>query len=259
VPSLLAIAVVVAVAVLSSPLVPSVTQAESSPTTAVGASASVTTTTTAPPAAAPGSALLVVQQDGKLVMAALLCAGPKGAVVLGLPGVTLLRSGDGFVVLADAFSASDPATLSGPITEAFGVPTSAVAAVEWSGLKGSLAGSAVGSRLPDTLDARGSDAGPVAAVLATALRGAAAGQAASAGWWRADLTGQEEAFQAAVAAEMRAVGGSPWTGQVLEGQMVDSGNGTSYLEPDIQKAREILQATGVAAAAAAANGSPTGG
>jgi hypothetical protein len=58
-----------------------------------------------------------------------------------------------------------------------------------------------------------------------------------------------EAFRATVEAGRAFAGASPWTGRVLVGDMVEYGDGGSYLEPDIQKAKGLLQATGATTAA----------
>ncbi len=109
----LAIVVVAAVAVLSSPLVPDQWPAETAeegsattaavtastavgPSTVAGPGPNVTVSTGLPRTSVAGSALLVVTQDGKPALVALFYAGPKGGAVLGMPGVTLFRSGDRF-------------------------------------------------------------------------------------------------------------------------------------------------------------------
>jgi hypothetical protein len=270
-PAFLAIVVVVAVMVLWSPLAPELGQspsAQGSTTTAAatvssaGPSATVTTggplttsgpgTTSGPatttaiagtPASTPGSALLVVKQDGNVALVALLCAGAKGGVVLGLPGITLLRSGDRFVRLAQAYSPDSPATLAQPVADALAVPLGAVAAIEWSDLRVALTGAAGDFKLPEGLDPQGADAGAVSAVLA-ALLNAGNGAGAAGSWWgQAALTGEVDGFRAAVNAEITSAAGKPWAGQALIGTVVDYGAGATYLEPDLQKAIGVLSET----------------
>jgi hypothetical protein len=260
-PAFFAIVVVAAVAVLSSPLVPTLMSfAATSPATAVtpstsGVAAAVSTNTTASPtqAAAAGSALLVIQQDGKPAVLALFYAGPKGGAVLAMPGGTLVRSGDRFVLLAQAFSRSDPATLAQPVAAAFSVPKSAVASVEWGALRTAVAQGSQGASPPDSLDPAGANSDAVATALAAAMGGKALSGGAG-GWWQPlTMTGQAEAFRATVAAEAKAAGGAPWTGEALGGQTAEYGDGTSYLEPDIQAARAFLATTGAAAGSSSGN------
>lgn len=261
VPALFAIVVAVAVAVLSSPLAPALTSfAAAPPTTAVtpstsGAAAAVSTSTTAPPAqaTAAGSALLVIQLGGRPAVLALFYTGPKGGAVLAMPGATLVRSGDRFVLLAQAFSPSDPTALAQPVAAVFSVPKSVVASIEWGALRAALAPGSPGTALPDTLDAAGTDSGAVAIALAAAMGGKT--QSASAGgWWQPlAMAGQAEAFRATLAAEAKAAGGLSWTGKALGGQTAEDDDGTSYLEPDIQAARAFLAATGTAAGSGSGN------
>lgn len=190
--ALAAIVVVVAVMVLWSPLTPeigpsgqvtgptTVTTAGSVTTAAATDGTATTTNATVTPSASPaGSAVLVVQQGSKAVIVALFHAGRGGGLVLGMPGITLLRSEDRFVELEDAYSPGSPAALAVPIARAFAVPPGAVASIEWGDLRSALGDGAGGAKLPDGLDPKGADAGAVSAVLAATLGGdqAAAGAA----------------------------------------------------------------------------------
>jgi hypothetical protein len=266
-PALLAIVVVVAVMVLWSPLVPAAGESPSGrgSTTTVAATvppavpsvtvttggpaatsgpATTTATTAGAPTSTPGSALLVVKQDGNVALVALFCAGPKGGVVLGLPGITLLRSGDRFVPLAQAYSPDSPAALAQSIAGALAVPLGAVAAIEWSDLRAALASAAVAVNLPEGLDQQGADAGAISAVLAALLNGGNHAGAAGAWWGQAALQGETDAFRAALAAEIALAAGKPWAGQALTGTVVNYGDGAAYLEPDLQKASGVLSGTG---------------
>jgi hypothetical protein len=263
-PALAAIIVVVAVMWLWSPFAPDLqtsttvggpatTGGPGATSAAVPTSGPVTTSaavatspsTTAPPAGPSGSALLVITQDGKATVVALFLAGPKGGVVLGMPGITLLRSGDGFVQLAQAYSPDSAAALAAPVAEALAVPSAAVASIEWTGLRAALAAAAGDTKLPEGLDPQGADAGAVSAVIAATLNKAQAGGAATAGWWgQATLQGQVDAFRASVNAAIVSAGGKPWVGQAITGSVATYGTGETYLEPDLQAAKGLLAGTG---------------
>jgi hypothetical protein len=241
--ALVAIVVVVAVAVLWSPLVPEV--GHGLPAQGGASTTAATTASTVPSAPAPGSALLVVKQDGKVTFVALFYAGPKGGIVLGMPGITLLRSGARFVPLAQAYSPESPAALATPVADALAVPPGAVASIEWRELRTILAGAAGDVKLPEGLDPRGADAGGVSAVLAATLgRGEATGGAAGPWWEQAAIEGEADGFHSAMAAALASAAGRAWVGQVLTGTLVEYGAGETYLEPDLQAAKGVLSGTG---------------
>ncbi len=238
---MLAIVVVVAVAVLSSPVVPDPWPAQMANETSSTTAASTVTTEAVPPAVA-GSGLLVVTQNGDTALVALFRAGPNGGVVLGMPGVTLLRSEDRFVRLADAYSPEALDALARPVAGVLGVPEGAVAAIEWSGLGPALAGAVSGGGLPEELDPQGADAGVLAAVLAAALN---EGGSTAAKWWQGvRLAGDADGFRAALEGAALAAAGSGWTGLALTGDLVEYAAGSAYWEPDVQAARTALAGTG---------------
>ena len=242
-PAVLVIVVVIAAMAVSTSSGGLAATVTTGPATTFGP-ATMTTATGPPSASAPGSALLVVKQDGNVALVALFCVGPKGGVILGLPGITLLRFGDRFVRLAQAYSPESPATLAEPVADALAVPLGAVASVEWSDLRAVLAGAASDIKLPEGLDQQGADAGAVSAVLAALLSGGG-GDAGAGGWWaRAAIQGEADGFRAAVAAELALAAGKPWAGLALTGTVVGYDTGATYLEPDLQKAISVLSGTG---------------
>lgn len=249
----LTVVVVTAVAVLSSPLVSSGRTVTVSTDVAAGVTTGPMPTTGASgsvpgsdPGSGPGeqprgSSLLVIQQDGKPALLVLLCAGPDGGAVLGLPAATLLRSGDRFVVLADAYSPADPDNVARLVSGAFRVPLSAMASVEWSALRSVLASGPLAEALPESLDPLGSGAGSVVGSL-----GPLAKKEPAAGWLQGHTSaGQGEAFSAALAAGIQTAGDKAWTGMALEGLAVEYADGSWYLEPHIRHALDLLAETGV--------------
>jgi hypothetical protein len=180
-----------------------------------------------------------------VALVALFYAGPKGGIVLGMPGITLLRSGSRFVRLAQAYSPESPAALATPVADALAVPNGAVASIEWSALRTVLAGGAGNVKLPEALDPQGADAGAVSAVLAATLsRGDAKGGAAGAWWAQPSLEGEADGFHAALAAALASAAGKAWVGQALTGTVVEYDAGAAYLEPDLQGAKGLLSGTG---------------
>ena len=187
----------------------------------------------------------MITQDGKTAVVALFLAGPKGGVVLGMPGIMLLRSGDRFVELSQAYSPETPTALAAPVAEALAVPPAAVASIEWSELRAALAAAAGGAALPGGLDPTGADAGAVSAVLAATLTKAPPGGGAD-GWWaQATLQGEADAFRASVQAAIASMGGTAWMGQAIKGTVATYATGEAYLEPDLQAAKAVLAGAGV--------------
>ncbi len=240
VPALVAVVVVLAVAVLSSPFFAGRSSSSGRP----AQNASSVSTTASLPSTASGDALLVVTQDGRPVLAELFHTGNGKRVILGIPGISIFRSADGFSRLAELYGQERPEAVAGSVAAALDVPPTAVAAVEWRGLQSVLSDGAGSPRFPESLDPMGADAGAVAAVLAAASGPGADGRTETPVWWRAAaLTGQDAAFRAALDATAGAKSGDAWTGLALPGVMRDYGDG-AYFEPDLQVARSILAGAG---------------
>jgi hypothetical protein len=231
-----ALAVVIVVAVLFPLLVsPGQGSAATVGGSVTGGSSGSATST------ASGSALLVVEQDGRPAVLALIAAGAKGGLVLGLPAVTILRSGDRFAQISTLYVPGQPETLTKTLSEVLGAPVGAVATVQWSALRDGLADSGVQNLPPEQLDQQDGDAGAVAGALAAAL--ATSGAAAAQRGWEAALEGDPEGFRAVLAAALARAGGTVWTGRGITGTLVDSG-ALTYLEPDVKTARSLLAGTG---------------
>jgi hypothetical protein len=162
-----------------------------------------------------------------------------------MPGITLLRSEDRFVELADADSAGSPIAVAAIIARAFAVPPGAVASIEWSDLRSALGAGAGGAKLPEGLDPQGADAGAVSAVLAATLSGAQAAAVAAGAWWgQAALNGEADGFRAAVTAAIASAAGKTWAGRALTGTVVQYSPGKAYFEPDVQTAISLLAGGG---------------
>jgi hypothetical protein len=206
----------------------------------------LTTASTAPAVTrAPtseGSALLVIEQDGAAVALALVFAGSKGGVVLGVPGLTLLRSGDLFAQLVGLYAPDKQQVLAQPLADALAVPVGAVASAKWSDLRDALAGEGIEALPPEQLDAKDGNAIQVAEALAAALSkpGVNPGEP----FWKAlPMAGDGDGFRAAVGAALLAERSTAWVGRAVAGTLVKYGHLT-YLEPDITTARDALAGTG---------------
>jgi hypothetical protein len=214
-----------------------------SDTTAVGTAANGGSGASASaPASPPGSALLVIEQNGAAASVALLFAGPKGGLVLALPGVTLLRSGDRFAQIARLYAPDKRRDLAQPLADVLAVPVGAVASVEWSDLRDALANKGIDPLPSEPVDPKDADTAELANALATML-GKRDTNGGDLGWDDGRLAGDVEGFGAAVHAALLAAQGNGWTGQAVTGTLVASGDVT-YLEPDVKTARSALVAMG---------------
>lgn len=211
-----------------------------------GSPAGSTALTAAPPTNG-GSGLLVVRQGGTTVAAFLLYSGPKGGVVLGIPGVALLRDGHRFSTVAAIAAAGGTGSggdgsagqaLAGAVSSALGVPVAASAWVEWAGLRTVLEG-AGGGLPPAGLELQGGDAGRVAAVLALLLTQAGS-QGGGRPWEEDLLSGEAGPFQTVLDAVLQATAGSAWSGVAVAGVMAGEGEAGQYLEPDLSRAKAAL-------------------
>jgi hypothetical protein len=213
---------------------------------ASGATATSATATTAPAGStaptSPGSPLLVVEQDGTAMMLALVFTGPKGGIVLGTPGLTLLRSGDRFTLLSRLYVAGEHQALAQPLADALAVPVGTVASARWSDLRDALAREGIDPLPPEQLDAKDGSAAQVSEALAAAFskHGVNAGEPV---WKELPLAGDGDGLRVAVGAALLAAQGTGWVGRAVTGSLVESGRLT-YLEPDITTARSVLAGTG---------------
>jgi hypothetical protein len=187
-----------------------------------------------------GTAVLVVRQDAVPVVFVLVCAGPASGMVLGMPAPTLLRSGDGFDRLAAVYAADGSTGLRSMLADALGTAVGSVASVVWGDLRSGLQTEGIGALPADRLDAGQVAAAEIAAALAAVLQ---QGGAAGGVWQTLPLSGDVEAFRAIVIdGQGKGTAGRVWTGRAIAGRLVESGSGT-YLEPDIDPARELLATT----------------
>lgn len=193
------------------------------------------------------SALLVLKQDAVTTSALLLYPGPPGGVVLGIPGLTLLRSGHGFstvTALGDVGGEDGKggSTLARAVSDALGVPVAASASVEWAKFRAVLEGAGIGPLPPVALDPNGADVARTAEALALFLSHADS-QSRTDLWERVTLGGEVAGFKEAAATAMQSVGTSAWFGAAVGGRVAGEAEGR-YLEPDIPLAKGALAGSG---------------
>lgn len=185
----------------------------------------------------------------------------SGGTVLAIPGLTLLKTPEGFKTLAELHLAGQDQTLQTALAEALGVQTGPVASVEWAALRGVLEGMGIADLPAETLAGGAGEAEQVGqAVLALlsgsgaaeaggAASGAAEGGAAessaapgAAAWSGLPLQGDAEGFRETMSALTPAIAAGDWTAAELPGRLVE-GTGFAYLEPDVETAGALLEGT----------------
>jgi hypothetical protein len=236
--------VIVAVAILFPMLVSPGQRQQSPPATASQGSIPkppAATSSPVSPVSAPGTVLLVVEHEGEAEAIALVTAGPQGGVVLGLPAISLLRSGDRFDRLARIYSPEHPDVLGAAVAEAFMVPVAAVAAVSWVDLRKNLEDAGFGQLPSEQLDQAPSSVARLAQAVAEACS-AAAGAGPDV-WAELPLVGDGDGFREALRGSFAQTAAAAWTGQAVSGTVVENG-GVTYVEPDVDGARGVLAGTG---------------
>jgi hypothetical protein len=209
------------------------------------------TSTTLTPEPVPGSALLVVEQDDSVPLVLLLHPREYGGVVLALPGMTLVKTEDGFRTLAQ-LCIPGGGDVGAAVSEALGVPVGPVASTEWAALRAGMIDAGIGGVAAETLASAEAAVDPLAeaAVVAEGLLGLVAAIGSEQGatvWSDLELGGDSVGFVDAVAADSSSVAGGGWSAAVIAGEM-HVGAGFEYLEPDVAAA--TVQLTGVPAGAA---------
>jgi hypothetical protein len=183
----------------------------------------------------------------------LISGSAKAGVVVGMPGITLLKSGDRFTLLADLFTSDAPDPASAP-AEAFARTLGAVASIDWTGLRSALASAPGGDKMPELLDPKGADAGVLAAVLAASFSSAANGAGGTPWWESAALGSNADAFRKVLASARQATVNGDWRGQALPGELVEYEPGAWYFAPDPQAIQNLLADS----SAVSSTGSTTG-
>jgi len=222
-------------------------------TTSVGSSTRVAESESSPQESQAGiPLLLLVRQDERICGGLLLQSRGDQGVVIGVPGISLLRSGDRFVTLAElAGSRPSGATAAGgaamglgnAVGEVSGLSTVAVACAEWPDLLARLEGEGffaspqrmlLGTLLR-SLDPEGADSGQAALAVGgwlTLLR--EAGRADP--WEGLSLQGEVDRFRSASRLLSRV---GSWSYGVVTGKL-QGGEGARYLDPALGPVRDML-------------------
>jgi hypothetical protein len=191
---------------------------------------------------ADGSGLLVIEQGDVASVVVLLHPRGEGGAVLGMPGMTLIKTaGAEFKTLSDLHRSGQDEALGSALAEALGVRTGAIASVQWSALRDAMTQAGVDDLPPVELTLRDVNTDEVArGVMALAGAGNSANGAAI--WERLALAGDASGFRGAVKVAAPLISTGAWTGVALPGRVVE-GAEFEYLEPDVELAKTLLAGT----------------
>ncbi|OFW61046.1 MAG: hypothetical protein A2133_04595 [Actinobacteria bacterium RBG_16_64_13] len=195
-----------------------------------------TTTTIAAPMAE--NDLLVVEQDGFALTMVILQTRDAGGLVLAIPGMTLLKSGDEFKTLGETYATGKEDALVATLAEAFGVNIKAVASLPWTTLRGAMTSAGFTDLPSQILTSSKEETDRLSHLVMALIRGGGLGTGAAA-WQALGLAGDASGFLAAVSAAAAAPASGQWIATGLTGAVVE-GPGYKYLRPLVGRARALL-------------------
>jgi hypothetical protein len=190
-------------------------------------------------AAAPeaGSGLLVLEQEDGVPEVLLLHPTDGSGVVMAIPGITLLKTAEGFKTVAELHGSGEAGALQTALAEAFGVAVGPAATIKWPELRDAMLSAGLTDVPAVALSMDGTEAESVARVALEFL-GSVGSEAGAQAWESVSLSGDGAGFREAVAANVEALADG-WSAVALRGSLVE-GVGFKYLEPDAKEARALL-------------------
>lgn len=222
-PAIVVIAVVVTLLVLLG-----------GPDDQVGGAGVTTTLAVAPDG---GGDLLVIEQDSNAALFVLVQSEEESGLALGLPGITLLKSADGFLTLTELQAAGDSQTLLATLAQELGVRAGVTASVSWPELREALSTAGIDQLPAEKLAGLEEEVRQITSGLAELLSG---GESVTAGVWeRLQLRGDSAQFRRDMGMAALSVAPTGWTSGALTGRLVQ-GEGFVYLEPDVDQVEILL-------------------
>jgi hypothetical protein len=184
-----------------------------------------------------GSGLLVLEQEDGVPEVLLLHPTAGGGVVMAIPGITLLKTAEGFKTIAELRESGESGPLQTALAEAFGVAVGPAATVKWPELRDAMLSAGLTDVPAGALSMDGAEAETLAQVVLEFL-GTVGSEPGAQAWASISLAGDGAGFREAVAANVAALADG-WSAVALRGSLVE-GVGFKYLEPDAEEARALL-------------------
>ncbi|MBN1632078.1 MAG: LytR C-terminal domain-containing protein [Thermoleophilia bacterium] len=193
------------------------------------------TSTTVAPVPRGDVDLLVIEEEASARFLALIRSRDEGGLVVAMPGITLLKTAQGFKTLTEMHAADDSEALKAALAAELGVSLETTVAVSGSELAEAMATAGVQMKLA-VLDVSLEEAESVA-LSVLALLEAAVSENGDALWGGLALEGDADQFRT----DMRAAAPSlkDWETAALTGRVVQ-GDGFEYLEPELETLRVLL-------------------
>ena len=197
-----------------------------------------TTSTTVVKGSSGEGGLLVVEQDGSALLLVAIQARRENGLVLTLPGITLLKTADGFATLADLHGSGRGEVLLGALDDELGIRVKTVASVAWSGLRGALLAAGVADVPGERLELAGGESEQMARSV-LALMSKSGPESGSSTWSQLELRGDATQFRADLGSLASAPATGSWSAGALTGRLVE-GEGFMYLEPATDRLALLL-------------------
>lgn len=185
-----------------------------------------------------GDVLLVLRQEDAEPLLVLLHPRNGGGAALAMPGLTLLKTTEGFRTLSEIYSSSGGKGLQTALAKALGVKVAHVASGEWSTFRTAMEDAGVGELPPPVLGSDESGCEQVARAV-IAFAGTAVSEEGKRLWGDLRLQGDPGGFRKAVDELAPALSGDGWSAAALSGRLVE-GSGFTYIEPDVEAAKVVL-------------------
>lgn len=197
----------------------------------------VATSTTLLPAATGGADLLVIKEGVSTPILAVVQSREDGGLVLGLPGVTLLKTAEGFKTLSEMATGGEAELLESALEQELVVEIDAQATVPWPDLRDVMAAAGVTDLPASSLSSSNGDALSVARAMLALLE--MGGTESRAVWEGLELEGDASDLRVDMSEAAASAGAGGWTAAAVSGRIV-TGEGFEYLEPEIDRARVLL-------------------
>ena len=193
------------------------------------------TVTTVAPAPKGDVDLLVIEEDASASFLVLIRGRDEGGLVAAMPGITLLKTAQGFKTLVELHAAGDGVSLAAALAEELRVSLETTVVAQWSELTEAIATSGAQMKVA-AVDVSLGEAESVA-LSVLALLEVAAAENGDAVWEQLSLEGDVDQFRT----DMRAASPSlkDWEAVALTGRVVQ-GDGFEYLEPELDTLRVLL-------------------
>lgn len=196
------------------------------------------TTTTVAHQEVRGSGLLLVKDGESLSWVVVLRPWDSGGVVMTVPGIALLESGDSFATLAQMYVTGHREAVAGALAQALDVSLGPTVVVDRADLQSGLNAVGVQLALTGTPTSEQADAEALAQAVRT-LVGDYAPDSNTDPWDDLKLEGDTSDFRQALGVDTASMAKNAWTPGGATGTLVQ-GDGFVYLEPDVDAAKALL-------------------